>query len=77
MRIEFLPDGSHDGPAILFYGCPSAGAEALINTLTSLADGQETEVALHQLPGLNFQLMPFAGGRTEKAGAKQPSLRNQ
>jgi hypothetical protein len=31
MRIEFFPEGNHDCPAILFYGCPSAGAMALIN----------------------------------------------
>jgi len=51
MRIEFVPDG-HDCPAILFYGCSSAGAEALINTFRSLAEGPETEMVVHQLPGL-------------------------
>jgi hypothetical protein len=75
MRIEFLPDGSHDGPAILFYGCPSAGAEALINTLTSLADGQETEVALHQLPGLTpvGEIQVFATNAKGCAGVQQLS----
>ena len=29
MRIEFFPDDSHDCPAILLYGCPSAGAKVL------------------------------------------------
>lgn len=52
MRIEFFPDGSHDCPAILLYGCPSAGAKAVINAFRSLAEGQETEVALHQLIGV-------------------------
>lgn len=52
MRIEFFSDG-HDCPTILFYGCPSAGAEALISTFRSLAEGREIEVALHQLPGVN------------------------
>jgi hypothetical protein len=51
MRVEFVRDG-HDFPAILFYGCPSVGADALINTFRSLAEGPETELALHQLPGL-------------------------
>lgn len=51
MRVEFVPDG-HDCPAILFHGCPSAGAEALINAFRSLAEGRETQVALHQLPGV-------------------------
>jgi hypothetical protein len=52
MRIEFVANGSNDCPAILFYGCPSAGAETLINTFRSLGGGQETEVPLHQLIGL-------------------------
>jgi hypothetical protein len=49
MRVELLPDGSHDCPAVLFYGCPSAGAEALINTFRLLAEAPETEVPLHEL----------------------------
>ena len=52
MQLEFLPDGSHDCPAILFHGCPSAGAETLINIFRSLAEGPETQMVLHQLPGL-------------------------
>jgi hypothetical protein len=52
MHIEFLANGSQDCPAILFYGCPSAGAEALITTFRSLAEGPETEVAIHQLADL-------------------------
>lgn len=52
MRIEFFPNGSHDCPAILFHGCPSPGAEALIRSFKSLAGGREIEVALHQLPGV-------------------------
>jgi hypothetical protein len=51
MHIEFVPDG-HDCPAILFHGCPSAGAEAIIATFRSLAEGPDTEVALHQLAGV-------------------------
>ena len=52
MRIEFFPDRSHDCPAILLCGCPSAGAKAVINAFRSLAEGEETEVALHQLTGV-------------------------
>jgi hypothetical protein len=52
MRVEFFSDGNDDCPAIVFYGCPSAGAEELIATFRSLADGPETEVALHQLADL-------------------------
>jgi hypothetical protein len=52
MLIEFFPDGNDDCPAIVFYGCPSAGAAALINAFRSLAEGREVEVALHQLPGI-------------------------
>lgn len=50
MRVEFFPGGAQDCPAILFHGCPSAGAEVLINVLRSLAEGPETEVGLHRLP---------------------------
>ena len=52
MRIEFFPDGSHDCPAILFYGCSSAAAAGLIDTFRFLADVQETEIPLHQLTGV-------------------------
>jgi hypothetical protein len=69
MRVEFFPDGGQDCPAILFYGCPSPGAEALIATFRSLAEGPETEVALHQLADLipvdNIQVFATNGdGRT-------------
>jgi hypothetical protein len=49
MRMEFLADGSQDCPALLLYGCRSAGADALINTFRLLAQGPETEVPLHEL----------------------------
>lgn len=52
MRIEYFVDGNHNCPAILFYGGPSAEAVTLINTLRSLAEEQETEVALHQIAGV-------------------------
>jgi hypothetical protein len=75
MHMEFLPNGSEDCPAILFYGCPSAGAEALIATFRSLAEGPETEVALHQLGDLfpvgNVQV--FATNAHGRAGVQQLS----
>jgi hypothetical protein len=75
MRIEFLPDGSHDCPAILLHGCPSAGAEALINTFRSLAEGQQTELALHQLPNLTTvgDIQVFATNANGTAGVQQLS----
>ena len=52
MRIEFFPEGNQDCPALLFYGCPSAGVVALINNCRLLAEGQQAEVALHELTGV-------------------------
>jgi hypothetical protein len=75
MRVEFFADGSHDCPAIVFYGCPSAGAEELIAAFRSLAEGPETEVALHQLTDLvpigNVQV--FATNAHGRAGVQQLS----
>jgi hypothetical protein len=75
MRIEFLPDGNHDCPAILFHGCPSAGAEALIKTFRSLADNPETEVALHQLPDVSpvGDVQIFATNASGRNGVQQLS----
>jgi hypothetical protein len=75
MRIEFLPDGSQDCPAILFHGCPSAGAQALINAFRSLAEGRETEVALHRLPDLTpvGDIQVFATNADGCAGIQQLS----
>jgi hypothetical protein len=75
MLIEFVPDGSHDCPAVLFYGCPSAGAEALINTFRLLAEAPETEVPLHELadvyPVGDIQL--FATNVSGRTGVQQLS----
>ena len=75
MRVEFFQDGSHDCPAILFYGCPSAGAEVLIAAFRSLAEGLEIEVALHELADLfpvgNVQV--FATNARGRAGVQQLS----
>jgi hypothetical protein len=75
MRIEFFPEGNHDCPAILFYGCPSAGAMALINNFRLLAEGQQAEVALHQLidvtPVGDIQL--FATNANGRDGVEQLS----
>ena len=75
MHIEFFPDGGHDCPAILFYGCPSAGAEALIATFRSLAEGPETEVALHQLASLVAvgAVQVFATNGAGRTGVEQLS----
>lgn len=75
MRIEFLPDGSHDCPAILFHGCSSAGAEALIKTFRSLADNPATEVALHQLPDVSpvGDVQIFATNASGRTGVQQLS----
>jgi hypothetical protein len=75
VRIEFVPDGSQDCPAILFHGCPSAGAETLINAVRSLAEGPETEVALHQLPDLTpvGDVQVFATNANGRAGVEQLS----
>ena len=75
MRVEFFPDGGLDCPAILFYGCPTAGAEALIATFRSLAEGPETEVALHQLADLFpvGDVQVFATNADGRAGVQQLS----
>jgi hypothetical protein len=75
MRIEFLPDCSHDCPAILFYGCPSAGAEALISTFRSLAEEPGMEVARHQLPDLTCvgDIQGIATNADGRAGVHQLS----
>src|SRR5882724_11593923 len=75
MRIEFFPEGNHDFPAILFYGCPSAGAMALINHFRLLAEGQQAEGALHHLidvtPVGDIQL--FATNANGRDGVEQLS----
>jgi hypothetical protein len=75
MRVEFFPDGNHDCPAILFYGCPSAGAEALIATFRSLAEGPATNVPLHQVPDLFpvGDVQVFATSPPGNAGVQQLS----
>jgi hypothetical protein len=75
MRIEFLPDGSQDCPAVLFYGCPSAGAEALINTFRLLGEAPEREVALHELADLYpvGDIQVFATNATGHTGVQQLS----
>jgi hypothetical protein len=75
MWIEFLPDGSPDCPAILFYGCPSAGAEAVISTFTALAESPATEVALHQLSDLTpvGDIQLFATNTKGRSGVQQLS----
>jgi hypothetical protein len=75
MRTEFLPDGGHDCPAILLYGCPSAGAEELINAFRSLGEGPERKLALHELrdviPVGGIQV--FATVTNGRAGVQQIS----
>jgi hypothetical protein len=75
MRVEFFPEGGQDCPAILFYGCPSSGAEALIAAFRSLAEGPETEVALHQLADLVpvGGVQVFATNADGRAGVQQLS----
>jgi len=77
MRVEFFPDGGLDCPAIVFYGCPSTGAEALIAIFRSLAEGAETEVALHRLPDLTpvGDIQVFATNVDSRAGVQQLSAR--
>jgi hypothetical protein len=74
MRIEFVSDG-HDCPAILLYGCPSAGAEVLVKTFRSLAEESEVDVALHQLPGLTpvGDIQVFATNAEGRTGVQQLS----
>jgi hypothetical protein len=75
MHIEFLPDGSHDSPAVLFYGCPSSGAEALFDTFRFLAEAPETEVPLHELPDLYpvADIQVFATNASGRAGVQKLS----
>jgi len=76
MRMEFVQDGSHDCPALLFYGCPSAGAEALISAFRLLAEGPQTEVALHDLSDVHpvGDIQVFATNASGQTGVKQLSL---
>jgi hypothetical protein len=75
MHIEFFPDGSEDCPAILLYGCPSAGAEAVISTFRALAESPATEVALHQLSDLTpvGDIQLFATNTKGRSGVQQLS----
>jgi hypothetical protein len=77
MQIEFFPDGNPDCPVILFYGCPSTGAEVLIATLRSLAERPETKVALHQLPDVTSlgEIQVFATNANGRTGVQQLSPR--
>ena len=75
MQMEFVPDGSHDCPALLFYGCPSVGAEVLINSFRLLAEAPETEVALHELADLHpvGDIQVFATNGSGRTGIQQLS----
>lgn len=75
MRIEFFPEGNYDCPAILFYGCRSAGAVALINTFRILAEGHETEIALHQVTDVTAigEIQVLATNAKGRAGVQQLS----
>jgi hypothetical protein len=75
MRIEFFSEGNPDCPAILFYGCPSAGAVALINTFRLLAGSHETEIALHQVTDVTpiGEIQVLATNAKGRAGVQQLS----
>lgn len=75
MRIEFFSEGNHDCPALLFYGCPSAGVVALINNCRLLAEGQQAEVALHELTGVIpvGDIQVFATNANGRDGVEQLS----
>jgi hypothetical protein len=76
MRIEFFPEGNHDCPAILFYGCPSTGTDALINTLRLLGEAKEKEVGLHEVSGVTpvGEIQVFATNAKGRAGVQQLSM---
>ena len=48
--LEALPDGN--GTVLLIYGRDKAGLSALVSTFRSLASGQLTEAAVHEVPGV-------------------------
>ena len=75
MRIEFFPEGNQDCPALLFYGCPSAGVVALIDICRLLAEGQQAEVALHELTGVIpvGDIQVFATNANGRDGVEQLS----
>jgi len=75
MRMEFVQDGSHDCPALLFYGYPSAGAEALISTFRLLAEGPDAEVPLHDLSDVRpvGDIQVFATNARGRTGVQQLS----
>jgi hypothetical protein len=75
MHVEFFPDGDQDCPAILFYGCPSAGAEVLIATFRSLAEDPDAEVALHELPDVDpvGAIQVFATNMQGRTGVQEVS----
>ena len=75
MRLEFFADSTNDCPAVLLYGCPSAGAEALIASFRSLGEGRETEIALHRLPDITpvGEIRVFATNTDGHAGVQQLS----
>jgi hypothetical protein len=75
MRIEFFPEGNQGCPALLFYGCPSAGVLVFINNCRLLAEGQQAEVALHELTGVIpvGDIQVFATNANGRDGVEQLS----
>jgi len=75
MNIEFVPDGTHDCPAILFYDCPSDGANSLINIFRSLAEKKDMQVELGKLAGVTLvgNLKLFATNSKGDVGVERVS----
>jgi hypothetical protein len=54
MKLEFLSAGSEDCPLVRLYDFSVDEIGSLFAQLSSLADGEETSIAIHEAPGIEI-----------------------
>ena len=76
MRIEYFAKSAIDCPLILIYGDSLMEADVLRQAVNDLADGTNTSLAIHSLPGFEVvdqcQVLTVAG--LEDIGVRETSL---
>ncbi len=76
MRIEYFAKGAIDCPLILIYGDNRTEANVLRQAVIDLADGINTSLAIHNLPGFEAvdqcQVLAVAG--LEDIGVRETAL---
>jgi hypothetical protein len=50
MKLDFLADGSTDGPLLRLHHFTPKEAEQLLDSISTLASGRENRIDVHQLP---------------------------